>query len=360
MRRSLSILALSLITATAALGLGAAERRGARTAPVGWDPGLAQPLAADDRLAAATALPVGDARGPEDLAPLPDGRLAVGVADGRLLALDPTGAAPPALLTRTGGRPLGLAAAPDGGLFICDASEGLLRWSADEGLRPLATAADGLPFGFTNAVDVAPDGAVYFTDASWRYGFDDLVVDLLDGRPHGRLLAYDPTTRETRTLEAELGFANGVAVDPSGDFVLVAETWRYRVLRRWLRGPKAGAAEVFIDGLPGFPDGISAAPAGGRARFWLSVFSPRSALGDFVAPRPGLRRVLLGLPRALWPLPARAGIVLGLDEEGAVVDVLRDASGRQVAGVTSARQVGDQLYLGNLDAPHLSRLPAPR
>jgi sugar lactone lactonase YvrE len=36
----------------------------------------------------------------------------------------------------------------------------------DGAIEVLATEADGVPFGFTNDVDIAPDGTIYFTDAS--------------------------------------------------------------------------------------------------------------------------------------------------------------------------------------------------
>ena len=353
----LGSLALTLVG-----GLVAAWHRGDRTSPIAWQPSDAQPLAADVRLVQAERLAEGLVLGPEDVAVDPAGRLVVGERSGRIQRLSVGPGEPSAeTLVDTGGRPLGLAWAADGGLLICDADRGLLRWSEDLGLRTLSTAADGLPFGFTNDVDVAPDGVVYFTDASWRYGIDDYVVDLLDGHPRGRLLRYDPVTRETTTLLSELAFANGVAVDPSGDFLLVAETWRYRVLRHWLRGPRAGQTEPFIEGLGGFPDGVSAVPAdeAGEVRFWVALFAPRRLMSDFAASRPNLRRVLLGLPRESWPRPKRAGLVVGLDAQGAVVQTLADPSGERVWGVTSVEQRGGLLYLGNLRDPHLARVSAP-
>ena len=71
-------------------------------------------------------------------------------------------------LADTGGRPLGLAWAPDGSLVIADAAKGLLAMRQDGSLRTLSTAADGQALGFADDVDVAADGTIYFSDASTR------------------------------------------------------------------------------------------------------------------------------------------------------------------------------------------------
>lgn len=43
------------------------------------------------------------------------------------------------------------------------------------------------------------------------------------------------------------------------------------LLRRyWLQGPKAGSAELFMDNLPGPPDGIS--KAGDGTNYWVTIY----------------------------------------------------------------------------------------
>ena len=69
-----------------------------------------------------------------------------------------------------------------------------------------------MPFRFTDNLDLARDGTVYFSDASSRYGQADYMLDLLEARPHGRLLRYDPASRRTTVLLRDLYFANGVAL----------------------------------------------------------------------------------------------------------------------------------------------------
>ena len=64
----------------------------------------------------------------------------------------------------------------------------------------LCDAVDGVKFGFTDDVSVARDGVVYFSDASAKFGFGDHMLDLLEGRPHGKLIAYDPKTRGCKLL----------------------------------------------------------------------------------------------------------------------------------------------------------------
>ena len=46
-----------------------------------------------------------------------------------------------------------------------------------------------------------------------------------------RLLRYNPVTNATEVLVEKLAFANGVQLSPYEDFVLVAETFRARVLK---------------------------------------------------------------------------------------------------------------------------------
>ena len=194
---------------------------------------------------------------------------------------------------------------------MTDAERGLLAVNRDGSIDVLAIGAAGLLFGIPDDVEVAPNGIFYFSDASWKFPLGDYRLDMMEHAPNGRLLAYDPSSGRTRVLLDALFFANGIAVDPKGQFVLVVETGIYRVTRYWLEGPKKGTHDVFIDNLPAFPDGISSTP---RGTFWLALISPRDpTLDEELLPRPFLRKVLLRLPSALLPAPKRHAAVLGLD-----------------------------------------------
>ena len=61
-------------------------------------------------------------------------------------------------------------------------------------------------------LDIAPDGKVYFSEATIRYGFEEWVVDALEGRGNGRIIRYDPAAGTTRTVLRNLLFANGMCM----------------------------------------------------------------------------------------------------------------------------------------------------
>lgn len=80
---------------------------------------------------------------------------------------------------------------------------------------------------FPNDAIEASDGTVYFSDTSSKFGFDEWYFDVLEARPHGRLLKYDPATMETSIVLDGLAFANGVALSKDEEFLLISETWKY-------------------------------------------------------------------------------------------------------------------------------------
>ncbi|MDX1497246.1 MAG: SMP-30/gluconolactonase/LRE family protein [Salinisphaeraceae bacterium] len=327
--------------------------------PYAWepttDPGFTGPYAVNNALAGVERFGQSAGNGPEDVAVDDRGRVFVGFIDGRIMRFDPDGKQTE--VADTGGRPLGLDFAPSGDLIIADGYKGLLAMNSNNELRLLASEADGLPFAFTDDVDVAPDGSIYFSDASSKldpssHGMNDAI----EHGPYGRLLRYEPATGNTEVLLDGLYFANGIAVGPDEAYVLVNQTMSYDVLRYWLKGPKAGSAETFIDELPGFPDGIS---FNGKDTFWLAIFAPRNPILDKTAGQPFLRKVIYRLPEFLKPKPVPHAIVLGLNENGEVIHNLQDASDTAYAPVTSAEEAKGWLYLGSLTAPGYARIKAP-
>lgn len=318
-------------------------------------PAMTGPLAPNERLGAAELIADGRLPGPEDIAFDAAGRLHTGVADGRILQVSPAGEVTE--LADTGGRPLGLAFAPDGRLFVADGERGLLTVERDGTVRAALTEAGGVALGFADDLAISAGGVVYFSDASSRFGMSELRLDLLEARPHGRLIRYDPATGEARVLLDDLYFANGVALGPNERFVAVNETYRYRVRRYWLKGPRAGRDDVLIDNLPGFPDNLSWDPE--RRRFWIAMYTVRNALVDTLHPYPLAKAMLARLPSALWPSAAQYGLVLAVDADGRLRDSLHDPDGRHVTTVTSVQAQGEWLYLGSLEADHLARLPVP-
>jgi sugar lactone lactonase YvrE len=326
--------------------------------PAPWTPPEAPRLvgvyARNSRLARVKRIPAGG-EGPEDVAVDGEQRLYTGLADGRIVRIGPGGEVE--TFATTGGRPLGLDWDASGNLIVADGDRGLLSVSPAGTVTTLTTAQGGVRFAMTDDVDVGPDGVYYFTDASSRFHMAQYKMDLLEHRPNGRLLAYDPRTKQTRLLIKGLYFANGVAVAPDASFVLVVETGRYAITRYWLAGPRTGRREVLIENLPGFPDGVS---AGTNGIYWVAVVSPRDPNLDSMLARPFLRKVVVRLPRFLMPAPKRHGFVLGLDAEGRVVRNLQDPSPGSYSPITSVEEHGDALYLGCLTGHAVARLPLRR
>jgi len=331
-------------------------------APAAWTPpaapALVGPYEQNSRLAPVERLSLGQGHAPEDVAIDSDGRIHGGLEDGRIVQLQPDGKQP-RVFANTYGRPLGLVFDREGNLIVADAIKGLLSISKTGEVKLLTDQADGVKFGCLNDLDVAADGTIYFTEASNKFPMSQHVNDLLEHQPNGRLLAWDPKTQQTRTLLRDIYFANGVAVSPDQTFVLVCETGMYRVRRVWLSGPKQGQSDVFIDNLPGFPDGISAI-AGDKSsdrkdKFWLALVTPRQALFDRLLPHPFLRKVVYRLPKSLQPAPQRYSFVLALDAQGHVIDNLQNGASDCYSQIANVVEHNGALYFGSIGEDSLGR-----
>lgn len=316
--------------------------------PAAWNPPPAPSLAGqyqqNSKLASTRRLPLGDGHGPEDVALDSEGRIYAGFEDGRIVQLQADGTQPK-VFADTKGRPLGLSFDPTGNLIVADAIKGLLEINNAGQISVLSQEADGKVYGCLNDLDVAADGTIYFTEASNRFPMSQFTNDLLEHQPNGRLLVFDRTTRQAKTILPDLYFANGVAISHDQTFLLVVETGLYRVRRVWLSGAKAGQNDVFIDNLPGFPDGIS---SNGKDKFWLSLVTPRDEIFDKILPRPFLRKVVARLPKFLQPAPKRYSFVLGLDDAGHVVENLQNGSPGCYAEIANAVERDGALYFGSI------------
>lgn len=314
-------------------------------APASWTPPVAPTLTGDyeknTRLSPVEKLPLGDGHNPEDVALDAEGKIYAGFEDGRIMVLQPDGTQP-RLFADTGGRPLGLIFDRDGNLIVADAIKGLLSVNKAGEIKLLAAEADGARFGCLNDLDIGADGTIYFTEASHKFPMAQHVNDLLEHQPNGRLLALDPQSQKPRTLLRDLYFANGVAVSPDQEFVLVAETGKYRVRRVWLKDSRT---DIFIDNLPGFPDGIS---SNGKDKFWLALVTRRQPLVDRMLPYPFVRKMVVRLPKFLQPGPQRYSFVLGLDAAGRVTDNLQNEGDECYAQIANVVEANGALYFGSI------------
>ena len=311
-------------------------------------------LAPNNLLQEAELLALGKIVGPEEVAVDSRGHVYGGLEDGKIIRLLPDNSLD--TFAETGGRPLGMKFDESGNLIVCDAYKGLLSIDPQGEIKTLATSADGVSINFADALDISSEGIIYFSDASTKYGLDDDLYGLLESKPYGRFLSYDPATGEVKVLLKDLHFANGVALSLNEDFVLINETYRYRITKYWLKGPDAGKHEIFVDNLPGFPDNISASQKG---TFWVALFTIRNESADKLHPYPARKNLLSKLPPSIWPQPDPYGLVIELDAQGNIIQSLHDPTGEHLTGITSAQEYGDYLYLGSLHNDRIGKYRLP-
>lgn len=330
-------------------------------APVRGMTGL-MPHEMKPKLASANLLALGEVDGPEDVILDRQGNLYCGTRDGYIMRLAAGGATGIEPLAKIGGRPLGLAFDREDRIVTCVAGMGLVRVSldgkvellTDQTERSLFNIQDDTVIRMADDLDIAPNGVIYFTDATKRYDIENWGLDLLEGRPNGRLLSYDPATRKTSTVCDNLVFPNGVCVTHDGRHLLVASTWNCSILIFDLADLKAGP-KIFLDGLPGYPDNINRASDGG---YWIALAGMRNPVIDLAMKHPDLRRRMTKqVPPTNWLFGnLNIGGVLKIDGGGRIVDALWDEADGPLYMITSMREHQGSLYLGGVTNNRIGRL----
>ena len=306
-------------------------------------------------LATAERIELPSGHGPEDIEVDSEGRIYAGLDDGRILRWDAVDKEP-VVFAETGGRPLGLDWDQNGRLLVADGVAGVLAIDVDGTIEVLTTECGERPLGFADDLAAAADGTIWFSDASLRFGVREWKHDFFESKPNGRLCVWEPATKKAREALGNMYFPNGIAVDPGQEFVLVAESTRYRVQRVWIAGERTGEHDVIIDNLPGIPDGIS---TGSNGIFWIAIASPRDPSLDGMVGSPWLRKLLFRLPAFVHPAPKRTARIIGIDRDGKVVHDLFDPKGERIWVVTSVQERGGHLYLGSLADHAWARIPVP-
>ena len=362
-KKAIGLLALVLVLGVAYLSLWPVP-----IDPQIWqtakEPGYVGPFAVNQKLANLKSIPLGQEEGPEHIMIGKDGKLYTTVASGNILRMNPDGSAQE-VFVNTGGRVLGFDFDAAGNLIAADAYKGLLSISPTKAVAVLTQQVDGSPIKYADAVVVARNGKMYFSDASTRFGaeqwggtFEASVLDILEQSSSGRVLEYDPATKVTRIVAHGLAFANGVALSADEQTLFVAETGKYRIWKMPVGTQNMNVAQaaapvaILLDNLPGYPDNLM---RGLDGKIWVGLVKPRNPKIDDLADKPFMRKLTLRLPRSTWPVPKAYGHVFAFNEEGQVLANLQDPTGAYPE-TTAVTETADRLYIQSLHAKTLGWL----
>ncbi|MBL8906004.1 MAG: SMP-30/gluconolactonase/LRE family protein [Rhizobiales bacterium] len=321
------------------------------------------PYALNDRLRPVEAIGLNRIDGPEDVILDEDDNIYAGNRTGDIVRFHAPDYSRQEVFAHVGGRPLGMAFARDGSLLCCIGGMGLYRITRDRKIEKLTdetnrswfSVIDDSRLRLADDLDIAPDGRVFFSEATIRYEMHEWPVDCLESRGNGRIICFNPSTGVTRTVLKNLLFPNGICMTLDGQSFLFAETWACRVSRYWFDGPKQRQVETVIADLPGYPDNINRASDGS---YWLALVGMRTPALDLALKMPGFRkRMARRIAPDEWMYPnINTGCVLRFDETGRIIETLWDLGGENHPMITSMREHKGYLYIGGILNNRVGRL----
>jgi ribose transport system permease protein len=322
------------------------------------------PFALNDRLNAVEVIAQGEVESPEDVILDDEDFLYSGNRHGDIIRYFPPDYTRHEVYAHIGGSPLGMAFDPAGNLLVCVGGMGLYKITkadrsvslvTDETNRSLFSVVDDSRLRLADDLDIAPDGKIYFSEATVRYEMHDWPVDALESRGNGRIICHDPKTGRTTTVLRNLTFPNGICTAHDGKSILFAESWACRINRYWLEGPKKGTTEVLVDRLPGYPDNINRASDG---TYWVALMGMRSPALDLALGMPAFRkRMARRIAADQWLYPnLNIGCVARFDDAGEVQESLWDRRAANHPMITSMREHKGWLYLGGITNNRIGRI----
>lgn len=325
--------------------------------------GSASPYAQNDRLINAQAIGLDQVEGPEDVVLDRQDRVYGSTRDGNVIRFSGPNYETREIFAHIGGRPLGMQFDRDENLIVAVAGMGVYGIApdghvfkvTDETNRTWYKLNDDSRLRMADDLDIGPDGKIYFSDCTTRYEMTTHNLDIVEARPNGRVVCYDPKTKKTRTVINQFYFPNGICVSHDGKSVLIASTALCKIFRYWIEGPKKGTYEVLIDELPGNPDNINRASDG---NYWLALVGIRTPTFDLAVRKPGFRRRMVKqVPTDEWLAPAmNHGCVLKFNERGEALESWWDPTGLSHSTLTSMREHKGYLYLGGLENNRIGRI----
>jgi sugar lactone lactonase YvrE len=241
----------------------------------------------NDLLDAATT--VLESPAPDDLAETAQGLV---VSSGRLLLrADSPGDAPVAEFDAEIGALAGL---PDGGLAVGLVDGRIVFVGGQYGGKTIATRPE---VKCITALTATRDGAVLVANGSARYRSDDWKRDLMEKNATGSLWRLEPASAGWTQRAANLAYPNGLLDD--GDSIVVSESWRCALTRVSRQG--GGRAAPVLQDLPAYPGRLS---RGADGTVWLALFAPRSQLVEFVLSEDAYRRRMIDeIDAEYWVAP---------------------------------------------------------
>ncbi|KAL8496249.1 hypothetical protein ACS0TY_020093 [Phlomoides rotata] len=256
------------------------------------------------------------------------------------------------------GRPLGLRFdKKTGDLYIADAYFGLMKVGPEGGLATsLTTEAEGVPLRFSNDLDIDDQGNVYFTDSSTKYQRRNFLQLVFSSEDSGRVLKYDPNTKETTVLVRNLQFPNGISLSKDGAFFVFCEGSIGRLTKYWLKGEKARTWEPLAV-LPGFPDNVRRNENG---EFWVAIHCRRTIYAHILGRYPKVRELWLKLPISaklhyLMQIGGRLhALVVKYNQEGKLLQILEDRQGKVVKAVSEVEERDGKLWMGSVLMPFVA------
>ena len=330
--------------------------------PASWDApsdaGYVGDFAPNTRLANLERLSIGKSHGPEDVV-MHGGKIYVSSQEGKIIEIDPIDKNYREYAD-TQGSALGMEMDAQGNLIIADAFRGLLAVSPQGQVEVLTDEVDGTPILYADDLDIAENGVIYFSDASTKFGakaigttLEASLVEIMEHQGTGRLLAYNPATKQTHIIRKGYVFSNGVAVTSDGD-ILVVETGTYQIHRV---SPN-GKSRVIMDNLPGFPDNINRGPKldDGRETFLLGLVSQRSEWLDDNSANIFMRKLAMRLPVFMRPQSVSYGLIIQIDGEGTIIQTWQDPSGGYPNATGAIIAEDGYMYVSSLTAPNLGRM----
>ncbi|KAG8081525.1 hypothetical protein GUJ93_ZPchr1126g16412, partial [Zizania palustris] len=181
---------------------------------------------------------------------------------------------------------------------------------------------------------------------------------VISGDNSGRLLKYDPKNNKVQVLASGLCFPNGLVMSSDGSYLLLAETTTGKILRYWLKTPKASTIEEVAQ-LPGFPDNIKMSPRGG---FWVGIHAKRGKIAEWSISYPWLRKLVLKIPAeriqrisSLMTGFGRQVIALRLSEDGKIMEVMsvHGAARKVFKSISEVEERDGSLWIGSVLSPFL-------